>query len=104
MFVTLDVFMRLNNCVSSIIHWFKKEHQVSIDNLVCESLLDEFSQQEITRSLHWLTEQKLICCPDATEEPFVILFDEVAYSEKNWTLTELAEVLSLDFENYLIEV
>ena len=97
--------MYINHCTAAIIHWMRQEKQISVDDLVCDALFDEFSQSEILKSLSWLLEQKLIQCTEApTEEvPYLLVLGGVEYSEKNWSLTERAYMAFLDADLMVID-
>lgn len=89
--------MQIEQCMNSIVEWFRKEVQLSLDDLVFEGLI-EYSQDEILKSLLWLAEQKLIYCPDTLQElPFIQVPGGIEFSEKKWSLTELAQSTHLNF-------
>ena len=63
--------MYINHCTAAIIHWMKQEKQISVDDLVCDALFDEFSQMKwstkIGHSFRVLPEQpfRFIRCQTA---------------------------------------
>lgn len=92
--------MQIRRCVTAILKWFQQSDEISVDDLVCEGLID-FSESDVLYSLSWLSQHKLICCPnDPNEAPFLIVPGGIAFSEKQWSLTELAALSTLNIEMY----
>ena len=48
-------------CALTIVNWMKECDYINIDDLVCERLITDFSDNKVIRSLDWLVKNRRKC-------------------------------------------
>ncbi len=87
--------MRIDACSLTVVSWLQQSGPLSLEILVCEQLLLEFSEHDIINSLDWLSSHHLIepyhC--DVSMAPYQLFPGYVDYSEAYWRLSELGAIV-----------
>ena len=87
--------MKLDACTLTVVHWLQRCGPLSLEDLVCEQLLLEFTECDIINSLGWLSSHHLIepCSHAIALAPYHLLPGYVDYSDENWRLSELGAIV-----------
>jgi hypothetical protein len=90
--------MKLDECSKAIIVWLRQQRTVCLDDLICERLIADYSDNKIIQSLNWLKHNGLICCKNNTDaqEPYLLVPGGVEYSADEWCLSELGAMVIAD--------